>query len=98
MAGMSRPRTRIIGKLPTLQWRSEAPASTAVFSKSLTCMAFAANSRLERGGPCRPLSSYRRVAAPDVAGSFASRYWSQPCVSGAVAAHDVEEALLDRLR
>src|SRR2546428_10249014 len=37
-AGVSVPRTRIIGKLPTFRCRSDAPLSTAIFSRSLTCM------------------------------------------------------------
>ena len=28
------------GKLPTLMWRSDAPLSTAIFRRSLTCMVF----------------------------------------------------------
>src|SRR5256885_5602026 len=38
LAGCSTPRTRIMGRLPTFTCRSEAPLSTASFSKSLTCI------------------------------------------------------------
>src|SRR5688572_14278784 len=37
-AGTSAPRIRIIGKLPTLTCRSEAPLSTAILRRSLTCI------------------------------------------------------------
>src|SRR5713101_9456313 len=38
MTGTSAPRTRIMGTLPTFRCRSEAPLSTAIFRRSLTCI------------------------------------------------------------
>src|ERR1051325_10045695 len=41
VTGIRLPRTRIIGKVPTFRCRSDAPLSTATFSRSLTCMDYA---------------------------------------------------------
>src|SRR5262245_49450998 len=102
-AGKRAPRTRIIGYVPTFKCRSEAPLSTAILSRSLTCIPGRHGPALHClavGARVRYRNSRFALSAGGRAGC--SRLWCfqvlQPAVGvRGVALDDVEEALLERL-
>src|SRR5215218_4899380 len=96
-AGISWPRTRIMGKLPTLQCRSDAPASTAVLSKSLTCIRLQVAPAKTDEADCAP--ALVLSAAGDAGCSRLGRLEVlKPAVAiRRLAVNDVEESLLDGL-
>src|SRR5512144_1603182 len=90
LAGTSVPRTRIIGKLPTFRCRSDAPFSTAIFRRSLTCMAMRVTraAGLPRRSHRAELLAEGRLLLVDVG--------EPPVPVGGAAVDDVEEGALQR--
>src|SRR5688572_30517347 len=102
-AGRRLPRTRIIGNVPTFKCRSEAPLSTAILSRSLTCIPGRHGPALHcprSEVPVRYRNSRLYLSAAGTArcSSLGRLQVLQPAVRvRGVALDDVEEPLLERL-